>query len=145
MFFSGKIAGYIVWGLFFLIAAGIIRTREERHFLLKISTYGLGVVALIIITISLINLGKSTRFGLPTTYTKFKNMGLYKYSRNPMYVGFFLLTMASVIYIMNIFVFILGLYSIIVYHYIILSEEKFLEERFGDDYRLYKKLTKRYL
>ena len=38
-----------------------------------------------------------------------------------------------------------GLYSIIIYHFIILGEEKFLESRFGKDYIEYKQKVRRYI
>jgi protein-S-isoprenylcysteine O-methyltransferase Ste14 len=39
----------------------------------------------------------------------------------------------------------MGLYSIFVYHLIIKAEERFLEQRFGDDFIKYKSVTRRYL
>jgi protein-S-isoprenylcysteine O-methyltransferase Ste14 len=49
------------------------------------------------------------------------------------------------LYWINIIVIILGIYSIITYHLIILGEEKFLEERFGDEYFSYKNKVRRYI
>jgi protein-S-isoprenylcysteine O-methyltransferase Ste14 len=83
--------------------------------------------------------------GLPTEKTILKTNGIYRFSRNPMYFGFNLLTIASMLYWININVIILGIYSIIIYHLIILGEEKFLEERFGDEYFSYKKIVRRYI
>jgi len=97
------------------------------------------------ITISLFNLGKSTRVGLPTNNTELKTSGLYKISRNPMYFGFNLLTLSSMIYTANLMVIALGLYSMLVYHLIIKAEERFLENRFGDDFINYKTKTRRYI
>jgi protein-S-isoprenylcysteine O-methyltransferase Ste14 len=94
---------------------------------------------------SSINLGSSVRLGLPNTKTVLKQSGVYKISRNPMYLGFNAVTLASMIYVSNWIVIILGVYSIIIYHYIILGEEKFLTDRFGEEYSSFKRNVHRYL
>ena len=100
---------------------------------------------MIVIILSAIFLGKSTRLGLPENDTKLKTQGIYKISRNPMYVGFNLLTVSAIFGLANIAVIFLGIYSIIIYHYIILAEEKFLIKKFGIDYEEYIKRTRRYI
>jgi protein-S-isoprenylcysteine O-methyltransferase Ste14 len=105
----------------------------------------MSLAGLIIIVISCINLGNSNRLGLPVGNTKLKVTGLYKLSRNPMYLGFNLLTISSVIFTLNIVTALMGIYSILIYHFIILAEEKFLEERFGSEYIEYKKRVGRYI
>ncbi|MBK8806714.1 MAG: isoprenylcysteine carboxylmethyltransferase family protein [Bacteroidales bacterium] len=111
----------------------------------KIISIVLISIGLLFTIVSLINLGKSTRLGLPTESTNFKTNGLYKFSRNPMYVGFNLITLAAVFYTCNIWIALMGVYSIVVYHLIILGEEKFLESRFGSEFINYKTKVKRYL
>jgi protein-S-isoprenylcysteine O-methyltransferase Ste14 len=71
--------------------------------------------------------------------------GLYRFSRNPMYLGFNAVTLASMIYTSNWIVIIMGAYSIVIYHYIILGEEKFLAERFGEQYSAFRRNVRRYL
>ena len=90
-------------------------------------------------------LGKSTRFGLPTEKTVLKTRGLYKISRNPIYFGFNLITLSSIIYFINPIILVPGIYSIVVYHLIIIGEEKFLEKAFGVAYLKYKKKVRRYI
>jgi len=62
-----------------------------------------------------------------------------------MYFGFDCFTLAAILYTLNIMVIIPGVYSMVIYHFIILGEEKFLENRFGNEYVEYKKKVKRYL
>jgi len=102
-------------------------------------------IGLVLIVISTVNLGSSTRLGLPAENTTLRTSGLYRYSRNPIYVGFNLLTIASILYLFNITILLLGLYSIIIYHFIILGEERFMENRFGKDYIEYKQKVRRYI
>lgn len=144
IFYSGKISGYITWIIQLLIIMGVdLMNRMSFPYNDYISYLSLSI-GLVLIVFSLINLGSSTRLGLPTDKTVFKSNGLYKISRNPMYVGFNLLTISSMIYTLNIWIVLLGIYSIVVYHMIILSEEKFLENRFGKEYLDYKLKVKRY-
>jgi protein-S-isoprenylcysteine O-methyltransferase Ste14 len=135
LFYSGKILGYITWIVLFLLIVKI-NVLELNSF--RFNTY-LSYITLII------NLGRSTRLGIPSEDTIFKKKGLYKYSRNPMYVGFNLWTISAMVYTLNIWIILMGLYSILIYHLIILGEERFMEGRFGYDYMSYKTKVRRYL
>jgi protein-S-isoprenylcysteine O-methyltransferase Ste14 len=143
IFYSGKISGYVIWVLYALSIIGVVTPGPFAA--LKIISYVIAFAGLFITITSLLNLGDATRFGLPSETTSFKQSGLYRFSRNPMYVGFDLLTLASMIGSANIFVIILGVYSITIYHLIILGEEKFMEERFGKVYTEYKRKVRRYV
>ena len=144
-FFSGKICGYITWILFPLAAFGFVDVTMTSFRPLRITSLVILIPALLLSILSLFNLGKSISLGLPEEKTVLKKSGLYRISRNPMYVGFNLLTMSSIIYTGNLYILLLGLYSVIVYHFIIMSEEVFLESRFGIEYTDYKKEVRRYL
>ena len=143
LFYSGKIFGYIAWVLLFISFVSITDTSQinpRRWYAVIILCLGLFITI-----ISLINLGKSIRLGIPQESTEFKTSGLYKISRNPMYLGFNILSLSAILFTINFIVFILGVYSIYVYHLIILGEEEFLESRFSEQYLEYKKNERRYL
>ena len=144
VFYSGKIAGYVVWIYFMLTLSGLSDIKSHNIEWINILSYFLLIVSVIIISISLFDLGMSTRFGLPTDETVLKTRGIYRFSRNPMYLGFYLLTIGGMIYIGKWWIILLGVYSIIVYHQIILNEERFLGERFGENYSEFKKRVRRY-
>ena len=145
LFFSGKFSGYTIW------VFAVLRAIEQKPGSLIPNIYAecisgaLLIAALMMVVLSLINLGKSTRLGLPTENTNFKNGGLYRVSRNPMYVGFNLLSIASLVYLQSILVLIAAAYSIAIYHFIILAEEKFLLQRFKLQYQQYFRKVRRYL
>jgi len=145
LFYSGKVAGYLTWIAIILSIVQVLHIT--RHGLLWVAyiSYAMIILGLILTTTSMINLGSSTRLGLPSEQTSFKQKGLYRISRNPMYVGFGLLTLSSVIYHLNIVIAILGIYSIVIYHFIILGEERFLQRRFGREYEIYKSKVGRYI
>lgn len=145
LFFSGKISGYITWVIFLLLLLNINLIDRIKFGYNDYIAYLILLIGLFFSILSIINLGRSTRLGLPSEDTIFKTNGLYRFSRNPMYLGFNLLTISSMIYSMNPWIIVLGLYSVIIYHLIILGEEKFMENRFGNEYLEYKKKTRRYI
>ncbi len=145
LFYSGKISGYVTWIILVLLFLNInvikVYSLVYNEYIALI-TLALGLITFII---SLMYLGSSTRLGLPTDNTELKTNGIYRLSRNPMYLGFNLLTVSSIIYTLNIVILFLGIYSIIIYHLIILGEEKYLSDRFGDVFKSYKNTVRRYL
>jgi protein-S-isoprenylcysteine O-methyltransferase Ste14 len=145
LFYAGKISGYITWIVF---TYNLIRNDFSNHLIFtynEIVAFSLFVLGLIFSVISILNIGSSIRLGLPNKDTELKSNGIYRISRNPMYVGFGLFTISSMLYTLNYIIIALGLFSLVVYHLIIISEEKFLLSRFGDDYETYRKKVKRYL
>jgi protein-S-isoprenylcysteine O-methyltransferase Ste14 len=145
VFYTGKISGYFTW-IVMVLSFFKLNIFEKRLFRIDSFVYSfILTISLVFIVFSLINLGKSTRLGLPKESTSLKTDGLYKISRNPMYVGFNLLTISAVLSCFNWIMLLLGIYSIIVYHFIILGEEAFLEKRFGQKYLDYKLFIRRYL
>lgn len=144
-FYSGKISGYITW-IVMVLSFFNFNIVEKQLFQINRFVYtSIILISLVFIVLSLINLGKSTRLGLPKESTDFKTNGLYKISRNPMYVGFNLLTISAILSCSHWLILLLGIYSIIVYHFIILGEESFLENRFGKNYLNYKNAVRRYI
>jgi protein-S-isoprenylcysteine O-methyltransferase Ste14 len=144
-FYTGKIAGYSTWIILFFKLINIDIIDGNSLSINKYISMVLLAIGLILTTISLLNLGKSTRLGLPSEETQFKTNGLYKISRNPMYVGFDLITISAMAYTLNWLVIPLGIYSLIIYHLIILGEETFMSTRFGEAYKSYRKNVRRYI
>lgn len=144
IFFSGKLCGYFTWIILFIQLSGVEVFSPPTGKIYRDVSLIILAAGLAISVLSIVNLGRSTRLGLPTGNTEFKTGGLYKFSRNPMYLGFNLITLSSVIYFLNIIIILLGAFSIIVYHLIILGEEKFLKEKFGEQYLSYQKSVRRY-
>ena len=72
--------------------------------------------------------------------------GIFKISRNPMYLGMLIIIMSTVVYYFNYFS---VLTPFIFYFWInefqIKREEKKLEEKFGSDYVKYKSQTRRWI
>ncbi len=72
--------------------------------------------------------------------------GVYRISRNPMYVGMALFQIAIGIGLANGWIVILvPVVLTIVYRAVVRHEERYLEEKFGDTYDRYKKSVRRWL
>lgn len=71
--------------------------------------------------------------------------GVFKYSRNPAFVGFDMLAIGMALAIPGIIVCVGAVLSLLFFHLQILEEEKYLYNTFGDEYIGYKQSTPRYL
>ena len=83
---------------------------------------------------------------------KFKNVnrlvttGIYRYSRNPMYLGMILIIISTTVYYLNF----LSIFSPLIFYiwinkFQISREEIFLEDKFGNEYLKYKSKTRRWI
>jgi protein-S-isoprenylcysteine O-methyltransferase Ste14 len=88
-------------------------------------------------------IGTNTRPSLPTL--AIATNGMFTWTRNPMYVGGSLALLGIAIGFALDWVILLLVASLPLIHYgIILREERYLERKFGDEYRRYKKRVPRY-
>lgn len=90
-------------------------------------------------------LGASFRIGTAREKTSLKAGGLFRYSRNPMYLGVYATLLASVLYTANPLVLAAGVYVVVVHHKIVLAEEEHLRRVFGEEYLAYCRCVRRYL
>ena len=72
--------------------------------------------------------------------------GPYRLTRNPMYVAMFILEIAIGCFAGDLWIVLLAPMFLVTVHYTaVLREEAYLEEKFGDEYRAYKRRVRRYL
>jgi protein-S-isoprenylcysteine O-methyltransferase Ste14 len=145
LFYAGKSLGYLTWIILVLAIMNPEKINYPPGKIREILSYVLIFTGIVLFVLSSFHLGSSLRIGLPGEGTSLKTGGLYRFSRNPMYLGMYALTLAAIIYTFSLWVFLPGLFSMVVYHLIVLGEEKFLAERFGDDYLKYRQRVRRYL
>lgn len=99
-----------------------------------------------IFIIAMYQMKDSWRAGIdPSAKTDLVTDGLYSFSRNPAFVGFDCLYIGFGIAYSNILLILFSVFTIVLFHYQILQEEKYLAEIFGDDYIRYMKEAPRYL
>src|SRR5512136_1208464 len=90
-------------------------------------------------------MGDSFRLGTPREETRLRTDGLFRMSRNPMYVGVYLTIAASSLCTANPLVILLGVFVIAVHHRIVLAEENHLQNVFGREYREYCSRVRQYI
>lgn len=71
--------------------------------------------------------------------------GMFGYTRNPAYLGIDFLVVGMTLNVPNIFNIVLSVLLIILFHIKIVTEEKSLKDRFGEEYIDYKKKVHRYI
>ncbi len=71
--------------------------------------------------------------------------GLYRFSRNPMYVAYFVYFLGCVILTHSLILFLILMVFQISAHWIILSEERWCIRQFGDEYIKYMNKVRRYI
>tara|TARA_B100002019_G_scaffold262957_1_gene250727 strand:+ start:217 stop:669 length:453 start_codon:yes stop_codon:yes gene_type:complete len=77
---------------------------------------------------------------------KLVTSGIYKYSRNPMYLGLLMIVVSSSIYYLNIYSILTPLFFYLwINRFQIKREENFLIEKFGKEYLSYKNKTRRWI
>jgi len=151
LFYSGKFLLFIVWAIFAVLAV----FPEYRHivpFLIqdytpevqKLLAAVFLIPANLIIVPAYLSMGLITNIGLPSGKHELRTSGIYSISRNPMYSSFFFMNTATFLFLPSVLLLIVMLYGMIVHHFIIMGEEKFLENEFGDEYRKYKAKVPRY-
>ena len=78
--------------------------------------------------------------------TRIVSHGLYRFSRNPMYIGFALWTLAAAILVNSVWMLLavpIGL--VLVNQLVVRREERYLERKFGDEYLSYKRRVRRWI
>ncbi len=89
----------------------------------------LWVGGFLLLFIGRLGLSDSFRIGSPKESTRLKVDGLFRFSRNPMYLGVYATVLASILYTLNPLVLLAAIFVIAVHHRIILAEEQHLHER----------------
>lgn len=105
------------------------------HIFLGLLFYGVG---LLLCAISIID------FSLPDHQGMNKN-GIYRISRNPMYLSYFFCFIGFALLTQSFLLFIVVIIFQISSHWIILSEERWCLEKFGDEYKQYMQEVRRYI
>lgn len=151
LFYSGKFLLFGTWFLFWIITI-FPEYRDIVPFMIEknISDSQKLIAAILLIPADLIlvpafiSMGLVTHISLPDDKHELRTGGIYKISRNPMYASFFFLNPATFLYLPSVLLLTIMIYGMIVHHFIILSEEKYLEKEFGGVYLNYKKQVPRY-
>ncbi len=144
-FFSGKFAIIITWALFMVKA--IFPMLGYLFFPSWVSWFAVILLfaGVAIITVAMMNLGSSYNVGLPGKQAPLQTRGLYRLSRNPLYLGMILISCASCIYFLDLINVSFTIYGMYMHHKIILQEEAYLGNQYGNEWLIYRARVSRYL
>ena len=98
LFYSGKITMFLSWGPELIKAIIPSFLGPEAPLWMRWPGTVVLCIGTLVLLLSFFDLGSSLKYGLPDSSTQLKTSGLYRYSRHPLYLGVFLLTLSSMIY-----------------------------------------------
>lgn len=145
LFVAGKLSMGISWGFLFVQAAGMQLTPFPIPEALEYVSAVLLLLGIAFAISAFLHLGSDSRFGVSDDSGGLRTTGIYRVSRNPMYLGFYLVTLASLVSVpqpVNICCALVGIY---VHHRIVLAEECFLLKEHGASYEAYRRRVRRYI
>lgn len=111
-----------------------IRT-DSNWFYIGLIIYSSGIV---LYSVSIVNYAKPKASGINTN-------GLYRISRNPMYMAYFIYFLGCVLLTHSWILFVLLIVFQISAHWIIVSEERWCIKKFGEEYMRYMNKVGRYI
>lgn len=122
---------------------------DWRHVTHPLQALGVAV-ALVGLALILISLGLFRRFGTrPEPWEASSTLirsGLYRVSRNPMYLGMAVTSAGVAIYFESVAAgLLLAVAVVAIDRFVIAREERYLERRFGEDYVAYRAKVRRWL
>jgi protein-S-isoprenylcysteine O-methyltransferase Ste14 len=142
----------LIWSVFVILTALPIKLPGilSNYLFANTRTQYAGIVlccaGLIIFLLALISFGKAWRIGIDeNSSSELVTGGIFRYSRNPIFLFMDLFFWGIMLVYPNIICCAMAVGAAIGIQLQIKREEKFLESKFGEQYREYKKQTRRYL
>ncbi len=145
LFYTSKYVIAVVWLAMALHAWGANLSLFEVPGWLEWGALAIWTAGFVFLFLGRFELGTSFRIGRPRERTSLRMDGLYRLSRNPMYLGMYATLLASVLHTMNPVLLLVAGFVIAVHHRIVLTEEDHLRHAFGEDYTTYCRQVRRYL
>jgi protein-S-isoprenylcysteine O-methyltransferase Ste14 len=125
---------YFVTNTYLIFSPFLTRIQTgSRLFTFGWIIYSLGFV---VMALSLTEFSKSNGIWLK---------GIYQFSRNPMYVGYFLIFIGKAVLIGSWFHLALTFIYQIAVHFLVLSEERWCLDNYGETYKNYQEKVPRYI
>lgn len=135
----------VVWFLHSVFGNKLFKPMFQNSLLslTGIVVTGAGVFVFII---AMMQMRTSWRVGIDhTTQTTLITGGIYRFSRNPAFVGFDLMFIGLYLMYPNGLTLCVAVLNVVAFHFLILQEEKYLRRTFGETYQLFSQKTPRYL
>lgn len=123
----------------------IFLVRRVPVFPIRLAGLLTGMAAVMFFAAATITMRSSWRVGIPEEKTALVTGGIYRWSRNPAFVGFDLLYASMCMLFFNIPLLVVSVWAAVMLHLQILQEEDYMLGAFGEDYAAYRQRTARYL
>ena len=112
----------------------------------RFTGFCIGMLGDMVFLASVICMRDSWRAGIPDSdKTELVTTGIYKFSRNPAFLGFDLQYIGVMLIYFNPLTAVFSAFAIVMLHLQILQEERYLLSAFGEPYQQYKNRVFRYL
>jgi protein-S-isoprenylcysteine O-methyltransferase Ste14 len=145
VFYVSKYSILVLWGAMVVQSWGIRLSVIDIPRPLQLVALLFWVCGFAFMYLGRFTMGDSFRLGTAKEDTRLMTDGMFRLSRNPMYVGVYLITAASALYTANPLVVLLGVFVIAVHHRIVLAEENHLRDAFGREYLEYCSRVRQYI
>jgi protein-S-isoprenylcysteine O-methyltransferase Ste14 len=145
LFYASKYSILVLWGAMVVQSWGIRISIVEVPRALQLIALLLWVSGFALLYLGRFTMGDSFRLGTPKEDTSLKVDGLFRLSRNPMYVGMYATMTASALYTLSPVVILLAVFVIAIHHTIVLAEEVHMQKVFGRKYLDYYCRVQRYI
>ena len=145
LFYSSKYLIVVLWIAMVIDSWGIDLSFFRGPASLKWAALCVWTAGFVLLFSGRFALGTSFRIGCPKERTLLQAGGLFRISRNPMYLGVYATLLASVLRTLNPVFLLLGTFIVAVHHRIVLAEEGHLRNAFGEEYAVYCRRVRRYL
>ncbi len=144
-FLASKYLIVVVWAAMVVRSWGINLSFFKAPSFVEPVSLCLWAVGFALLFIGRFGMGGSFRIGSPKESTSLRVGGLFRLSRNPMYLGVFTTLLAVVLYTLNPILLLIAIFIVAAHHKIVLAEEEYLQKVFGEEYRTYCGRVRRYL
>jgi protein-S-isoprenylcysteine O-methyltransferase Ste14 len=145
LFYASKYSILVLWGAMVIQSWGINISFAGVPRPLQLMALLLWTLGFVLLYLGRFTMGDSFRLGTAKEDTSLKVDGLFRLSRNPMYVGMYATMVASALYTLNPIVVLLGVFVIAIHHTIVIAEEEHMQKVFGRDYLDYRDRVRQYI
>ena len=112
----------------------------------RFTGFCVGMIGDLVFLVSVLCMKDSWRAGIPDKdKTALVTSGIYRYSRNPAFLGFYLQYVGVMLMYCNLLTAGFTVFAITMLHLQILQEERYLTAAFGEEYLAYRRKMFRYL
>jgi len=145
LFYASKYTILVLWGAMVIQSWGIRISFVDVPRAIQLMALSLWTLGFVLLYLGRFRMGDSFRLGTPREETSLMVDGLFRMSRNPMYVGMYATMAASALYTLNPLVILLGVFVVAIHHTIVLAEEEHLKNVFGQKYLDYRNRVRQYI